>query len=67
MSSPRAPLVTSKTNIKRILVRLAEQGTLKFWEKKKKLAKMVRMNILKLWKLTKGLQKPKEHFFKKNS
>ena len=35
--------------------------------KKKKLAKMVRMNILKLWKLTKGLQKPKEHFFKKNS
>ena len=36
-------------------------------KKKKNLAKMVRMNILKLWKLTKGLQKPKEHFFKKNS
>lgn len=50
----------------RILVRLAEQGTLKFW-KKKKLAKMVRKNISKLWKLTKGLRKPKEHFFKKNS
>ena len=32
-----------------------------------KLAKMVRKNISKLWKLTKGLRKPKEHFFKKNS
>ena len=52
---------------------LAEQGTLKFWENNNnnnnnnKLAKMVRKNISKLWKLTKGLWKPKEHFFKKNS
>ena len=53
---------------------LAEQGTLKFWENNNnnnnnnnKLAKMVRKNISKLWKLTKGLRKPKEHFFKKNS
>lgn len=36
-------------------------------EKKKNLAKMVRMNVLKLWKLTEGLQKPKEYLFKKNS
>ena len=39
LPSLRAPLVTSKTNIKRILVRLAEQGTLKFWKKKKKTGK----------------------------
>lgn len=49
-------------------VKMVEEGTPKFHpsiKAMKKLAKTVRINYLELWKITKGLQQPREHLDKK--
>lgn len=48
-------------------MRLAEQGTLKFWGGKKPGKNGQNEHFENILKLTEGLQKPKEYLFKKNS
>ena len=49
-------------------MKMVEEGTPKFRpsiKATKKLAKTVRINYLELWKITRGLQQPREHLDKK--